>query len=98
MNEKDFRTLVLTWLVILTLVWVGVLIFWRQICERAALTTIESIGREVSREVTTYRPEPAQHSSLIDYSEVPKLDANAVREFTRRAAERNNWSGCFRTP
>jgi len=56
--DKDFKTIVILWLSVLTLAWVGVVIFWQPICERAAMTVLGSVGKAAAREVIHYRPSP----------------------------------------
>jgi len=52
--NRDFETIVIAWLLVLTLAWVGVIIFWRPICNSAARTVLLNVQEELAREFTNY--------------------------------------------
>jgi len=54
--DKDFKTIVIVWLSVLTLAWVGVVIFWRPICRSAARTVLVDVMEAATSEVSNYRP------------------------------------------
>jgi hypothetical protein len=46
--NANFKTLVIAWLVALTMIWVCVVLFWGPICEHAALTLLKSAARDLT--------------------------------------------------
>jgi len=54
--DKDFKTIVIVWLSVLTLAWVCAVIFWRPICRSAARTILIDAMEAATSEVIHYRP------------------------------------------
>jgi len=58
-----------------------VVVFWQPICERAALTVLESVGKTFAREVTHYRPSPSDKSKEVTKVVVPHF---RIKDVTRK--------------
>jgi hypothetical protein len=64
--DKDFKTIVIVWLSVLTLACVCVVIFWQPICKCAARTVLKATMEAATSEVIHYRPPSRRQSARTE--------------------------------